>query len=247
MNEKIKKFILDILFPKFCVNCKTEGSYLCPDCFSLIEILDRQYCPFCQIPIVVSDGKTCSRCARTHNLNGLYCVTSYKNLIIKKLIHSFKYKPFVKDISEILAFLIINHLSLIAQERLAPQLSMRTLFLDSILIPVPLSKKKLKFRGFNPAEEIAKHLSKYLKIPLLNNVLIKTKETLPQMELKKEERMKNIKGAFSCSRFGFEQIKNREILLVDDVFTTGSTMEECAAVLKKAGAKKVWGVVVARG
>ena len=103
----------------------------------------------------------------------------------------------------------------------------------------------LKERGFNQSEEIAKELSKILEIPALNDVLIKTKQTFNQVDLKKEERERNIKGAFFCQKR--ELIANRKILLVDDVFTTGSTMEESARILKEAGAAQVWGITVARG
>lgn len=232
---KAREFFLDILFPKFCVNCGKEGSYLCPDCFSLIEILDRQYCPFCEPPKVVFDGKTCVSCKRSKNLHGLFCASSYDNFIIKKLVRQFKYEPFLKELSSTLASLIITHLSLVN----------KTNFESFALIPVPLHIKRLKFRGFNPAEEIAKELSKDLKISLLSDALVKMKQTPPQMELKKEERKENIRNVFVCKKP--EIIKNQKILLVDDVFTTGSTMEECAKVLKDSGAKEVWGVVVARG
>lgn len=247
MNQKIKEFILDLFFPKFCVNCKQEGFYLCPDCFSLIEILDRQYCPFCE-NLVVLNGKTCQKCRRTKHLKGLYCAVSYDNFIVKKLLHIFKYEPFVKDLSEVLAFLIINHLNRIKEGLVRGRASASYLNLDDfVLIPVPVHKRKLKFRGFNPAKEIAKHLSNYLKIPLLDKVLIKIKETPAQTDLKKEERLKNLKGVFSCLKPNLKQIINKKILLVDDVFTTGSTMEECALVLKQAGAKEVWGIVAAKG
>ena len=107
-----------------------------------------------------------------------------------------------------------------------------------------LEKKRLKWRGFNQSEEIGKELVEFLKIPLLNDVLYKIRETLPQIELTAEARIKNIKGVFWVKNQ--EKIKERKILLVDDVYTTGSTMNECARVLKESGAKEVWGVVIAR-
>ena len=231
----LKELVLDILFPKFCVNCGKEGDYLCPDCFSLIEILDRQYCPFCSAPKVVPDGKTCSSCHRTKTLKGLFCAASYDNFIIRKLVRQFKYEPFVKGLSQTLSFLIITHFLRLN----------KTDFHSFVLVSVPQRKRKLKYRGFNPAEEIAKGLSEDLKILLLPDALVKIKQTPPQIELNKEERKTNIKGVFACSKP--ELIKNQKILLVDDVFTTGATMEECALTLKKAGAKEVWGAVVARG
>lgn len=218
MLDKIKNFILDLLFPKFCLNCKREGKYLCEDCQAILEIsgLHRS------LPL----GK---------NLNDLYWAVEYKNPLVKKLIQSFKYEPFVKELSKSLASLIINHFSLLENQ---PE------FKDFILIPIPLEKRKLRWRGFNQAEEIAKELAKFLNLSVINNVLIKTKETLPQVELDEEKRKENVKGVFSVKNK--EIIKNKKILLIDDVYTTGATMEEGADTLKKSGAKEVIGVVVAR-
>ncbi len=234
--SSIKEFILDLLFPKFCISCGKEGSYLCQDCFSLIDILERQYCPFCPQPKVVLDGKTCNFCKRSKSLNGLYCAASYNNFIVKKLINQFKYEPYIKELSKPLSSLIVTHLI---------NLDKVENFQDYILVPIPLHKKKLKKRGFNQASEIAKELSENLKIPVFNDALIKTKQTPAQVELKKEEREENIKGVFLCRKP--ELVMGKKILLIDDILTTGSTIEQCARLLKKAGAKEVWGVVVARG
>ena len=254
--SKAKEFILDILFPKFCLNCGEEGNYLCQDCFSLTDISERQYCPFCHPPRIVLDGKTCPSCRKTKKLNGLYSAVPYDNYIIKKLIHQFKYS-YIKELAKPLADLIkihlsnLNNLNLVRNSEDKNKLEKEGIsnraksFSGFILIPVPLHKKRLKERGFNQSEEIAKELSKILEIPALNDVLIKTKQTFNQVDLKKEERERNIKGAFFCQKR--ELIANRKILLVDDVFTTGSTMEESARILKEAGAAQVWGITVARG
>ena len=101
-------------------------------------------------------------------------------------------------------------------------------FKDFSLIPVPLHKKRLKWRGFNQAEELSKELSKFFKIPLIENCLIKETD-------KKEFLIEDN-----------EFIKDKNILLIDDFFSTGSTMEECAKVLKEAKARKVIGIVIAR-
>jgi len=235
-----RKFISqgeDIFFPCFCLNCGKEGKDLCDDCFSLIDISNSQYCPFCYPPKIVLNGRTCPNCKKKKNLNGLFSATSYNNFIVKNLIHQFKYSPFyVKNLSKTLASLIIAHFQLLEK---------RQDFSKGILIPIPLEKRKLKQRGFNQAEEIAKELSIFLKLPLANNVLIKTRQTLAQAELSKEERKKNILGAFSINK-NFS-VKGEKIFLIDDVFTTGATMEEGSRVLKEAGAKEVWGIVVSRG
>jgi len=255
---KVKKFILDLLFPKFCLNCNKEGSYLCQDCFSLIDIAERQYCPFCSSPRIVLDGKTCNSCRNSKKLAGLYCPTSYDNFIIKKAINQFKYQPYIKELAKPLASLIIAYLvnlkklgdfSDFTPHHFLENNLKQTKFTENgagfIIIPVPLHKKKLKKRGFNQAGEIAKELSRFLKIPAFNDVLVKIKQTPAQVELKKEQREENIKNVFNCREPNL--VKKRKILLVDDIFTTGATMEESALTLKRAGAREVWGIVVARG
>jgi len=235
LKGAIREYILDILFPKFCLNCNREGSYLCEDCFYLIDILNRQYCAFCSPPKVVIDGKTCPSCQKTKNLTGLFCSASYDSFIIRKLISQFKYPPFAKELSKPLASLIMTHL-----------IKLNKINFDNfIIIPVPLYKNKLKQRGFNQSEEIGKELSKFLKIPIVNNILIKIKKTPAQVELKKEQRKENIINAFYCQKP--EIIKDKKILLADDILTTGSTMEECAKILKQSEAKEVWGIIIARG
>ncbi len=209
---------VDLLYPKFCFSCGREGSYLCEDCQSILRIsnLHQQY--------------------QTQNLKDLYFALPYQDLLIKNLVQKFKYEPFVKELSKTLVSLIIIHFQLLDNK---PDFSNFT------LIPVPLEKKRLKWRGFNQAEELAKEISIFLKIPLIKDILVKTRGTLPQTELSEESRKENIKGVFLCKNSN--QIKGKKILLVDDVYTTGATMEECAKVLKEAGARETIGIVVARG
>lgn len=233
--NKTYNFILDLFSPQFCFGCRKEGTYLCNDCRAYLEISQYQYC-LCKEPIILS-GK-CRLC-RAKKLDGLYFAVPYQKALIKKLIQYFKYEPFVKELAKPLASLIIEHFHLL--EKQPGFLSNKISF---ILTPIPLDKKRLRWRGFNQAEEIAKELSKFLNIPLLPDCLIKIKRAVPQVELSDESRRENIKGAFVCEKS--EKIKGKAILLVDDVYTTGSTMEEAAKVLREAGAKEVIGVVVAR-
>jgi ComF family protein len=234
---KAKNLILDILYPKFCVNCGREGYYLCEDCLSLIEILDKQYCPFCFPAKTVIDGKTCPPCEKSHYLNGLYFACPYENPIVKKIIAEFKYEPYMKDYAELFAFFLISHLANLNKTF--------SNFAEFIIIPVPLFIKKQKIRGYNQAEEIGKKISEILKIKLLSNVLIKTKSTISQTELKKEERIKNIKNSFLIKDKTL--IENKNIILMDDVFSSGGTMDECALILKQNGAQEIWGMAIARG
>ncbi|GAI39661.1 unnamed protein product, partial [marine sediment metagenome] len=165
---KVKNFILDLLYPQFCFNCGREGSYLCQDCQSTLQILNLH------------------QIYQTPNLKDLYFALSYRDILIKNLVQKFKYQPFAKELAIPLTSLIITHFQL---------LDNKPNFSGFALIPVPLEKKKLKWRGFNQAEEIGKELSKFLKIPLISDCLVKTRETLPQIELAEEARKENIRNA----------------------------------------------------
>ena len=240
--SKLKETLLDALFPKSCIICSREGEFLCQDCLALIDISERQYCPFCFPPKIVLDGKTCSDCRKEKNLNGLFSAASYQNFVVKKAIQKLKNEPYIKELSIPLASLILAHLNLLEQNHLLKDL--RTKKENFVFVPVPLHKSKLKRRGFNPALEIAADLSMHLEISMISDCLAKTEETLAQTEIKREEREENVKGVFFCQNP--EKIRDKIILLVDDFFSSGSTMEECAKVLKGSNAKEVWGMVVAR-
>lgn len=241
--DKFKKFLLDLLFPKFCLGCKKEGSYLCDDCRSLLDISEFNYC-LCSVkpmrlPIGNSDWQNgkCQRC-ENKKLSGLYFALAFKEKsLTRKLIYHFKYKPYLKDLSETLAGILIEHFVLSGK-------NINEVWENSVLMPVPLDKKKLKNRGYNQSEELAKKLSETLKIPVISNVLIKTRRTDSQAELKKEAREKNLQGVFAIKNP--DKIQSKKIFLVDDVYTTGSTMEECAKTLQESGVKSVWGIAIAR-
>jgi len=222
------KQVWDIIFPKKCINCKKEGAYLCDDCLSLIEINPYHYC-LCE---KIEKKDKCNNC-KDRYLDKILSAASFDNKILKEAIHKFKY-GYIKDLSQPLAILILTHLQNIEIE----------LNKSFVIIPVPMTDKKKRRRGFNQSEEIAKIISDSTGIPLFTDVLIKTRNTLPQMELKRKERIENIKNCFQIKKE--ELIKNRIILLIDDVYTTGSTMEECAKTLKGFGAKEVWGLTAAR-
>ncbi|MDO8436200.1 MAG: hypothetical protein Q7S82_02330, partial [bacterium] len=194
--KKTKKFFLDLFFPKFCLNCQKEGDFLCEDCKALLEIS-----PF-------------HRSFPGRGIADLYIPLSYQNPLVKSLIRHFKYEPFVKELATTLASLIISHFQLLDNK---PD------FTDYIIIPIPLSKKRLKWRGYNQSEELGKELAEFFKIPSISNCLVKTKETAPQMELAGEARKENVKGIFLVKNS--ELIRGKKILLIDDVYTTGSTME----------------------
>ena len=239
-QKETKEFLLDLLFPKFCLGCQKEGVYLCDDCRALLEISEFNYCLCNQKPQRLPPGSKNGKCQRCQDkkLSGLYFALPYKEKqLTKKLIYQFKYQPYLKDLAKTLASILIEHFVLSGKNT-------NEIWENAILIPIPLDKKKLKIRGYNQSEELAKELSIVLKIPVVSSVLIKTKSTKPQMELTKQEREKNLQGVFKVENT--DELTGKKIFLVDDVYTTGSTMQECAKVLKENGVKQVWGICIAR-
>jgi ComF family protein len=184
----------------------------------------------------------------------LYFALPYKEKsLTRRLIRQFKYKPYIKCLAKVLAGILIENFVLTKKNT-------NRIWENSVLIPVPLGKNKLRERGYNQSEELAKELSKIVGVPVISNNLIKIKETLSQIELSAEERRENLRNVFEVKDieeiiFGKPvtdsgrhpvNIRQRKIFLIDDVYTTGSTLEQCARVLRNAGAKRVWGITIAR-
>lgn len=224
--------LLDFVFPKRCVSCKKLGSYICANCFSKLSFNTKSLCLICGNPSY--NNLTHPNCSKKYTIDGCFSAISY-NGVAQKLIYSFKYKPFISDLKNTLTELFYE--SIIQNENFVNLISKEKF----ILVPIPLFSARLRKRGYNQSEILAKSLSKKLKIPVVN-ILKRTKDTKTQFKLSKLEREENIKGAFEVTK----KVKNLNILLVDDIVTTGSTLKESANVLKRGGAKKVFGLTLAR-
>jgi ComF family protein len=229
-----KDLLLDILFPKFCIGCGREGKYICDRCDIFTSEVE---------PIYFQQEK--------YGLDSLISIWEYEGLM-KKAIHQIKYQGVTDIIKELMKKVEIEGIGGMGSD---PGQT-------PIITYVPMYKKREKRRGFNQAKIIAQELAKKTSAQggcQVVSLLKKIKDTKPQMELNQEERLKNIKGCFELSLkearppenlnadFGeVGPLKNLSVLLVDDVYTTGATMRECAKVLKKAGVKKVSGFVLSR-
>ncbi|KKR80768.1 MAG: hypothetical protein UU73_C0002G0087 [Candidatus Daviesbacteria bacterium GW2011_GWA1_41_61] len=242
-------FLVDLLFPKFCAGCGKVGTYLCNKCLWDIQQTDL-VCPQCERLSV--GGLTHPLCKRRYGLDGLWSLGIYQDPL-RKIIQKLKYK-FVKDVGETLISLTLKY-----WVKFTPQL-LEELKKDQgegwVVIPVPLHPKRQRFRGFNQSAQLGKLLAQKIGLDY-QEVLKRIKYTKPQVGLKGKERRENLKNAFEidpspslpdqddklCSK-NYTQLVN--CLLIDDVWTTGSTIKECCYVLKKAGAQKVWAITLAR-
>jgi len=233
-----KDLALDILFPKFCAGCGKQGKYICGSCELFISE-SSLICPVCGK--VSFTGETHFNCNRGYKLDGLTSVWDYEG-IIKKLIKNVKYGGAFDAINELLekSFRVIINDS---AGRFASFLQFMALD-NTYITYVPMFFKKEKRRGFNQAEIIAKKIGKKINKPVIG-LIDKIRETEDQASLNKEKRKVNLKDNFKILQ---GQVPNclGQALVVDDVFTTGATMQECCKVLKKAGAKKVWGFALAK-
>lgn len=250
--HKSFKWCLDLVFPRSCLGCGKDGSYLCPDCFESLPVTANANCPFCgrRSPT----GYACQSCRHRHYslLSGILVASDWNNLLLRQIIYEYKYR-FVKELSAPLSELMINFL-----ERIDFVKMLKCSNVEMIFIPVPLHKKRFAWRGFNQSELLARQVGEKLNAEPSNDILIRSRRTLPQREIAgKKARTANIKNAFALSekysRFlpspdaAENPIKNKIVILVDDVCTTGSTLQDCARALKPLKPKEIWCLVVARG
>jgi len=237
--------VLNFLFPKFCVNCGFIGDYLCKSCMLSIKIKKKQECPICRKNSFLGyicchnkiEDKTCNKdkynCDEKYSyedfhFDQLLVASSYdKNSILKKLLIMFKYK-FSTELGEIFAGVF---------RKLCHELDVN--FDDFLIVPVPLDSFKLLQRGFNQSELIAKSFGNVC------DCLQRKIHKIRQADLGRLERLENLKGLFSLKN-GFD-LYNKKVLLIDDVATTCSTLNECSKILKNAGVSHICAVVLARG
>lgn len=218
---------LDFLFPRRCVGCGLVGSYVCHKCKKNIKVIVRPLCPFCAKQAI--GGKTHPGCVKRYGLDGLVAACRYEG-VAKKLVRKLKYH-WVRDVEGVMGDILVS------------QMWRFDLPANLILVPVPLHSSRKRERGFNQAQLIAKDLSVRFGVKLADH-LVRSRRTESQVKLNRKGRIANVAGAFAV--VGDLRVRGT-VVLVDDVYTSGATMNECAKVLKKAGAKSVWGMVLCRG
>ncbi|MBI3631008.1 MAG: ComF family protein [Candidatus Sungbacteria bacterium] len=231
----LKNSLLDLVFPLFCAGCLTKGTLLCPRCRSDLWAIPPA-CFVCKALVPRNGtsvpGATCAPCRKKSLIRVFLSPFSYDSPVIRNLIHRLKYQR-AKGVAPILGRLLHEYLR---YQRI-------DLPSDALLVPIPLHRAKERSRGFNQAFLIAQELGMNAGIAVSGHTLKKTKQTRPQMELRREERIENLAGCFQVS--DRTALRNRTIVLLDDVKTTGTTLQEAARTLRVAGAKKIWAITVA--
>jgi ComF family protein len=224
--------VFDFLFPSFCVGCKKEGMLLCPSCESKIDYFTTDICIVCQKSS--TKGFTHQTCSTKYTPHRIYCGFLYTGVVRKAILmakYGMRYKAldplaeiFIEDIRE----------------------SGVDFGTDSLVIPIPLHFWRRLSRGYNQAEYIAQKLAKSFNLPLVSSVLKRTIFTKKQAQLTKLERKENVKNAFVVPSNKINQIKGRDIVLVDDIETSGATMLSASRALKLAGCRYIYCVAFSK-
>ncbi|MBN1862986.1 MAG: ComF family protein [Dehalococcoidales bacterium] len=225
---KLKREALDLLFPEWCIGCGREGDFICPSCRKLLARLLPPLCPQCGRP--QPEGNLCSNCLSwSAAIDGMRAPFRFEGLI-RSAIHQLKYRN-LRALSESLAGFLGDYLA-------ANPLS------ATVLVPVPIHPRRLRERGYNQSQLLAQELAKLTGMPLVADCLVRERPALPQARTGTvAERRSNVAGAFACRD---RRLAGEAVLLIDDVATSGATLDACAAALKEAGASSVWGLTLAR-
>lgn len=240
---KLVLYLADIIFPRECLGCGQNGQWLCLTCLRSINWRVLQTCPQCLHPNLW--GEYCDTCYV--NLDGIMVAGNYEDPLLKQAIKAYKYR-LAKELAEPLSWCLIIFLGRLLKESsvLKAKSALPKLFdyfNHCLVIPVPLSKRRQAWRGFNQSALLAKTVADFFNLTLDNQHLKKIKHLKPQAQLNKKERLINIKNSLVWQGADLHQ---RNILLIDDLTTTGATLSECAKVLKAHGAGEVWGLVLAK-
>jgi len=237
---RILRGLLDVILPSSCSYCNgpvgdSGIAHFCRECWGDFAMISGPLCPCCGKPfgspasLEHSPDHVCGECRRRPpKFDQALAVGQFEGPL-REAIHQFKYRP-CRSLGRPLGEWFAQNI------RILPRLE--------VAIPVPLHGSRLRQRGFNQALLLAHHLHEKHGISLSFDNLVRMRRTMPQVELSAEERIKNVADAFALRRP--DEIYAKNVVIVDDVFTTGATMNECASVLKAAGAAEVVALTLAR-
>jgi len=228
---KAKKLVLDILFPKFCISCRSEGNFLCTSCRDKFEYKEQSVCPSCDS--FSECGATCSQCLDKTMIDGLLVLGNYQNKVLQNSIKFWKYN-FAQEFSGIFSYWLAG----MFENQSNP-------FVDEswVLTSIPLHPRRYRERGFNQAEGIARAAARSINHDY-QDLLKRSKYTKPQAKGTRADRLSLAKDTFLTLE---KEVFPKNIIICDDVYTTGRTMNVAAKALKDNGAEQVWGLVLAKG
>jgi len=219
---------VDFFFPRRCIGCGRTGDFLCANCCQKLPWLLPPFCHKCGRS--ESSGALCPSCwGWQAKIDGIRSPFKFDG-VIRQAIHGLKYhnlKAISGRLAELLAtYLQVNHVP------------------GEVLVPVPLHPRRLRKRGYNQSGLLTQELGRLTALPVVDDCLFRSKDSPPQARTAAvENRRRNVTGAFVCRD---QRLSGRHILLVDDVCTSGVTLDACAEALKAAGAVSVWGLTLAR-
>lgn len=230
-SQYITQHILDIFFPPQCAGCKRSGAILCSSCVKEIRPLPLPLCQKCGSSLP-SAGE-CRQCqGHPLGLSGLRAVSVYQEPL-RSFIHAFKYAGNTR-LAEPLGHILAQFYTYYGIQA-------------DMIIPVPLHPERQRQRGYNHAFLLGEVCAAQVGVPMYDNVLTRLRATSAQVGLTGKERYQNMAGAFVCTaQFATDALFGRRIVIIDDVYTTGATLQACAGPLFAAGARSVWGLVLAR-
>lgn len=218
----------DFLFPKRCIGCGREGAFICVSCSNKLSPILPPVCLRCGLPL--SRGSLCSACAAGESsIEGIRSAFRFEG-VAREAVHQLKYNN-LKAIAPVLAGLMVP----LYRSYAIP---------GDVLVPVPLHPKRLRERGYNQSTLLARALGRLTGLSVDENSLVRQRYTNSQARTRNvTERHANVNGAFACHN---HKLSGKHVILIDDVATSGATLDACAEALKNAGALSVWGITFAR-
>ena len=218
--------VLELLFPFHCVGCGREGEVICESCVDGLRSLEEPFCETCAQPNVRGQCGPCLE--HPPAIDGIRAPYLFEGPL-REAVHRLKYRGW-RAAAPALGGLLARHLE---QRKLSGE----------VIVPVPLHSRRLRSRGYNQSNLLAREAGKLLGIPVREDLLKRANDSPPQVEARnRDHRRSNVAGSFES----IAEVAGKSVLLIDDVATTGSTLSACAEALKNAGAAGVWGLVLGR-
>lgn len=234
--RRITGWIIDLIYPRRCAMCDAlltkDETYICTGCKPKVQAVKDPYCMKCGKPLLRSEEEYCKDClCHPHAFDRGRSVLVYEGPV-KRSVYRFKYSG-RKEYAEAYAYLAERHLGDFIRQ-----------IQPDALLPVPLHRSRYRKRGYNQAELFARALGRRMGIRVVANLVRRTKNTLPQKELDPQERQNNLKKAFKLSG---NDVKLNTIIIIDDIYTTGSTIDAFSVQLKRAGVQRIYFLTISGG